>query len=591
MPRLLVVLWAAVGLLMVAPCQGAPPPSWTPFAGAYGRAGVPLPPPSPSPPPGEAPVNSVAWGYGTTGSAYGSFGATSYVLRDLRGSLAEFQDTFVVPGPLMVNHLEFGSDLGEDGFLEGAWHNPADRDTAVWLRLRDEKRGDAEAGWQISRFVDVPTGAESRRSQGEAGLVYRGLESPRIAIGYAWVDELGERDLGPQDDADRELSLRLHAVTPFADGIAEASLGTYDDLADPEADHERARFSLELRRRLASRTDLSFRLDHEAFRRQIDDAELRQTEVSMTGAMYAPFQVSGLRLRGHARYFERPSSFVETHEVEKSVDVGGSALLVLDDASLAGGIEHRELQDRRLDRAAVEQILTVSGTPRGLLDTLGHTWFPSADRTWAQVVVDGRRLARLSLSWDDQAFAGLPGTSFVAGGSPTLEPDHRQRLTWALSLAPRSPVNLGLTSRTEDRSWSDPDRSPPGGERRNDTTALLTLGGMGRLSGSVDLTSLDVRPTGTDLSVPRQDVSAVGFHGRLGITGAVALVADHSRIDADGGATTRERLTTYGIDYRTDGPRALAFTLAWGVDDFVNEDDPSTSFRARTLTLSSESRF
>ena len=537
--------------------------------------------------------NSVPWGYGTTGSAYGSFGAATAFGIGIDGNIKEFQRSFALPNALQLNHLEAGSDLGTTGYGEVGLYNLGDRDNAYWLRARHMGRWDIFGEWSKFSHIDRPANDFTRRYQGEYGGLLRAFKNLRGKLKISSLDEEGTGGLGDRDTTDDEIFLEFHAINKHFDAILGASVGRFRDKADHENDVDRTQIDFQMYKELWPGAHLDVAFNHRDLTRLDDEQQVRETDVVATGMAYGPFSLPNLRLRAHARYYFRPTTFVQTNDIEEMLETGASFLYIVGKGTLSGGMDYRDHESKRLSRQGIENLLTTTSTPSASLDTYGINESPKLTTSWVRAKLDGGKQYCLSFKFENKTMSSPPQTAYVSGGSPSLYVNDQIATDAVLTLRPRSPVNLSITHREERRLMDSVERSSNGYNYRSQTHYLLNLGGLvDRLHCAVDATSLELTSPNVEVDTGlTDDLWAVGLHGNYTLSKTYNAFMNYTNIACQGNNESRERVTAFGIRYDPGVARALSFELAYSIDRFRDSADDGNSFDARTLTLSSESRF
>ena len=537
--------------------------------------------------------DSVPWGYGTTGSAYGSFGAATAFGIGLDGNIKEFQRSFALPNALQLNHLEAGSDQGTTGYGELGLYNLGDRDSAYWLRARHMGRWDLYGEMSNFYHIDRPTENFTHRHQGEFGGMVRAFKNLRSKLTISTIDEEGTGGLGHRDSSEDEIHLQLHAISKNFDAIMGGSVARYRDELDHYNDTDRTDIEFKIYKELWDGAHLDVALNHRDVMRLEDEKHVRETDIVATGLAYGPFALPNLRLRAHGRYYYRPTTFVQTSDIEELLEMGGSFLYVLGKGTLSGGMDYRDIESKRISRQGIENMLTTTGTPNAMLDNYGIEESPTYSTAWLRAKLDGGKQYSLSLKLTDKTMSRAPQTAYVSGGSASLYVSDQIATDAVLTLRPRSPINLSITHREERRLMDSVDRPSNGYTYRSQTHYLLNLGGLiDRLHCAVDATSLELTSPNYEVDTGlTDDLWAVGLHGNYSLSKTYDAFLNYTNIACQGVNESNERVTAFGIRYDPGVARALTFELAFSVDRFRDRADDGNSFDARTLTLSSESRF
>ena len=533
------------------------------------------------------------WGIGSKDSVYTSLGLASAFGSGFEGNMSEFQSHFALANPIQVNHLEFGSDLGELAYGEMGIYNPGDRDQLYWGKARHFQYWDLFGSWKNYYFVNRPSTDFSQRREIELAGLLRAFKKLRGSFFLQSLQENSKEEPRSRDNSNERLGLELK----FLDPSLEASIGVererFRDSKDGYNDWDSSSFAFEMQKELWQRTRFSMKFDHQSVTHREEQENLRETNIDLRAYAYGPFNLPKLRLRGEASYKYRPSSFVINSEEEEAFRSGASFLYLLGKATLSAGLKHRESKLRRLSRAGVEKLLETTGTPSSVLEELSIEERPKISSAWLEARIDGGRDYAISLSLEDRTLGASPQTALVEGGSPSLYVNEQLASRISFTLRPRSALNLSVNHSRERRLWQQSDRAPEGRSYRASTQYLLNLGGLiDRFHGSINASSLELQAKSHE-AVNREtnDLWAVGLHGNYRLTDSYDLFLDLSNIHSQGADESRERISSFGIRYESGAAKALEFELAYILDRFRDDLNSSNDFTARTLSLSSEIRF
>ena len=543
-------------------------------------------------PQGAAPVLSVAGDRETTSSFYGSAAASTHFATSISENRLEYQDTFVLPSPLQLNYVRGGLDIGSTYFAEASLNNIGSDDHSYSISLRNPEKMDLSTKWEKSYWYSSGQPLRGLRQEASIGGYLRGLEHPHGYLGLRQLKEQGTTDTGARDTKLESMWIGFISSS----NTMSISGGIYSDDFQDHLNHENTvnalSLGLGLDKIIGGKNHILFHMDHNRASKEDTTENDVNTTFTLTGIASGPLKINDLKLKGKVRYLDKPSSFVENMVPENLFETNLSFVYVNGSGSLAGGTRSREFTTTRLARQSIEDFMESGNGTHPTIHSMKISEKPDYNTSWINGTVNEGKSYKITAGYSVNSRETLSSTDFVSAGSAGLTIDRRERQDIKFIIKPRSPFNLSLSQRREDRQWRDSRRQIAGTSAIETNAIICNLPPIGRFSGAIDQSRTVMSYPDEDGSfVHNDDIVATGIHSGMTINSSWRLFVDHTIMESNGFNESKEENTVFGLAYESTSSDGICFDIRYGRDTFTDRDDPTRSFYAKSLTLSTKAAF
>lgn len=525
--------------------------------------------------------------------AGGHVSLRSTARSNMAGSAFELQLDDTIPRSLILQ--DFRGWLGLDGrtLLDLEWQTPTEEDSRFRGVYRDLRNFDLGATHLDSRWFDRPREQASHSTRDEAWLRLRKWSSLQLDLRLLGAKE--DRLAMVRDRSARWDQLDARATGLVGDVRVDAGLRSahYQDAGEATDGHDDQRLHLSLSRDVGPNTNLRAQVQTDERTLTASGEVQRDLALALSTRTYDLFGNRGLKFMTEASYRTRPASFQRTQDDEDSLRLGLRVAWDTGAGAFEGGYRQVSRQVERLTRAGVETLLVTPDTPLAVLQGLRESAFPDTQKSWIQGTMPVlKHRVRLFGRHEELAVDGPPASNWTARNSPPLEYTDRTDSGFGVSVFPTEGVDLRAERRTEQRLLAGRGDHVAGQDQRVEQTLIgLHLAVLPRVDLNFQASDLDVHHVDDAVQAGTVDeVSSYALDLSYALSESVSLESSYQRLNHDGVSGATQEVVGFAIDYG-GGSGGTHLRLDYLVDDFLDQAEGASSYRARLVNLSARLGF
>lgn len=521
---------------------------------------------------------------GTRSGGRASIG--SYFQSKIEGEIFELSREDSFPQSLILQDFRYFS--GRDGvsLFDVHWDQPTELDTRFAGSYRDFRNFDLSVSRQEFHWYDRPREIPSFSNLFRVEGRLRKWKNHLFAAGFE--DGTNQRR-GPIVDRHEDWT-RAHAKLQALWGDVRVD-GSFDwtqfqERESPTLGGENRFLKFRLGRDLGVRTRLQFQGENQERLLPDDLGIQRDLSLSLSTRTYDLLEVSGLKFETQLRYQTRPSTFQASQDLEESYRGQARVSYHLGPGSVVAGIRSEFREETRLTRSGVEALLRNPRSPR--LDATGEREqvFPRKNRAWFELSIPVPGHAHFTGSLEFRQLSGETGSYWGSTRQTELRDTSAEKAQASLAWFPAEGVDLQVDYRLEGKAFGTSlNQERLQDQRVEHISSFLHLSFLPRTSFQLSLSNFDIQHS--DERVQADTVYEVTDYGtRIGydVNDSVEVYGSYDRINQDGVSQIVEDLIAFGLKMG-NSKSPLGIELNYTFDDFFDENDDRSSYRARIFSL------